>query len=132
MGFFDIATLADATDGCWLEINSTYGINYQGTCSAASVRDVTTSNIALDSTVWYIGKIEIVNAAGTTTAVFTIQNSTGTIWQNNLTTRIPSSTQYTGFGVIAGENSTGAAAVVLNMDFMSYESNRILDRVALS
>lgn len=132
MGFQDGATIdATVADGVWLEI---VGDGAKATISGKSndntgvATTATTYTAEVDGT-WYRGIIEL-NAAGTlaTFAVKTCSNDLQ-VWGNTLATKLPTGAgRFTGWGLIAGETSTDAAGVILNIDYANMSIDRLLVR----
>lgn len=126
MGFQDSTAVQTApVDGVYFNVA---GGVATGRCRSNSSQTDTSTTYTLTENTWYTATIAI-NAAGTL-ATFTIYNESGTqVWTDTVATNIPTgASRFTGWGVLAGETSTDAAAAIVRMDYMSLEIGRVLVR----
>ena len=131
MGFQDGATIdATVADGVWLDI---VGDGTKATVSgkANDNTGVATTATALTAelSTWYRATIEL--NADATLATFSVRTCADglQVWGNTISTKIPTGAgRFCGFGVIAGETSTDAAAVILNLDYANMSIGRTLVR----
>jgi hypothetical protein len=131
LGFHNAITVpADPTFGAWIDI---VGDGTKATISGKTNDNTgistTSTTFTADLSTWYRGVVEI-NADATLVAFSIIRCSDNvTVWRDTLTTKIPKGTnQTTAWGIIAGETSTDAAAVVLHLDYANMSINRKLIR----
>jgi len=129
LGFQDSTAIqTQPTDGVWLEgVGNGTNVNFFGRCKN-NAGPSTTPVYTMSLNTWYTGKITV--NADATLATFTLYAENGTqLWQETLSNNIPSATgRETGFGIIAGETSTDAAADILYIDYLKMEINRVLIR----
>ena len=126
MGFFDSRAIQTApTDGVWAEI---VGGVLTGKCKNNSGPTNTGTTYTLTGSTWYTLTIELNSDASL--ATFTIYSEAGNqLWQQSVNANIPTATgRETGFGIIAGETTTSAAAVICYIDYMSLEITRTITR----
>lgn len=139
-GFIDTAgTIIGNVDGCFFAYNLT-GLGaasrstINGRCRTNSVETNTSTNFTATNNTWYVmkGWLGISNGSGQMFN-FSLYNGTGVLlWSDNVSTNIPTNSvnlfRQTGLGVAAIQNSTDAASVILNLDYISYTVNRTLSR----
>lgn len=132
MGFQDGATIdATVADGVWLNIvgdGAKATISGKANDNTGVATTGTTYTAEVDGT-WYRGTIEL-NADATlaTFAVKTCSNGLQ-VWGNTVATKLPTGAgRFTGWGIIAGETSTDAAGVILNIDYANMSIDRTLVR----
>ena len=129
MGWLDTQTVTVPSDAVMLFIDSNTVTGTQGirgvTHSGVNASTTTTEYVPVAST-WYRGKIDINSAA--TLATFTLYNcATGAqLWQDTLSTNIPTAT--TGHGFVAVNKGGGTLTFPVTMDFMSLSIDRTLIR----
>ncbi|MCX8158888.1 MAG: YfhO family protein [Candidatus Pacearchaeota archaeon] len=133
LGWQDSTTINTApTDGCWFEINSTGADNNNtltGRCRNNAGPTITATSFTLVPNEWYKGVITI--NSGATIVNFTLYNDTSQqiIWSGIVNANIPNTAgRETGFGIIAGETTTDAAAGILDIDYMRLIVNRTITR----
>jgi hypothetical protein len=129
MGFQDSTSATAPTDGIWFEIvnNGTTSTltarckNNAGPSSADEAYTLTTNT-------WYTAVLEV-NAAATSVN-FKLYNDAGSVlWEKDITGNIPTAGgRECGFGIIAGESTTDAAADIIHIDYLRMEINRTLVR----
>lgn len=130
LGFQDSTAINTApTDGVWFEIvndgtNSTLTARCKNNAGPSSADAAYT--MALNT--WYTAILEV--NADATSVNFKLINDAGTVlWEKNITGNIPTAAgRETGFGIIAGETSTDAAADIIHLDYVRMEINRTLTR----
>jgi hypothetical protein len=125
MGFFDTATSADATDGCYFEIPASTSLS--GKCARSSSRTSTGSSSTVSTGAWYRGLI-VVNSAATRVD-FYLYDMLGTqLWTDYISTNIPTASgRQTGAGAIA-TNSFTTQTYLLDMDYIAVGFTRSLTR----
>jgi hypothetical protein len=125
MGFLDTTTVTAPVDGCYLQILNNV---LSGICRNNNAQTSTAVNFSNSDNVWYDGRIEVNPTA--TNVTFSLYNNTQVLlWNQTVTSNIPiASGRETGFGVIATESTTDAAADMLWMDFMNFKMKRRLGR----
>lgn len=126
MGFQDSTAIqTQPTDGVWLNVAG--GI-IKGQCKNNAGPTDTASTFTLTANTWYTGIIEV--GAGATAATFTLLSEAGAVlWQATVSANVPNAAgRETGFGVIAGETSTDAAADIMWLDYIGLEINRVFVR----
>ena len=116
LGFLDTASSSDATDGVYLEIDSS-GVA-TGKTSTNGSRTPTDTTATLSASTWYRLSIELNSSA--TLATYTIKTDNGsTVWTNTVSATIPTSTgRECGAGVVA-TNSGSSPTTLIDMDYMS-------------
>jgi hypothetical protein len=130
LGFQDSTAIqTQPTDGVWFQYtaNGTTG-TILGRCkNNAGPTDTNTSYNTTVNT-WYVGTIDINAVASLVT--FTIYDAAGAVlWTNTVSGNIPKAAgRECGWGMIAGETSTDAAAIILSMDYLRLEIVRDLVR----
>lgn len=132
MGFQDGATIdATVADGVWLNIvgdGTKATISGKANDNTGVATTASTYTAEVDGT-WYRGSIEL-NAAGTL-ATFTVKTCANglQVWGNTVATKIPTGAgRFCGWGVIAGETTTDAAGVIVNIDYANMSIDRLLVR----
>lgn len=132
MGFQDGATIdATVADGVWLNIvgDATKAtISGKANDNTGVATTASTYTAEVDGT-WYRGAIEL--NADASLATFTVKTcSNGNqVWGDTVATKIPTGAgRFTGFGIIAGETSTDAAGVIVNIDYANMSISRTLVR----
>lgn len=129
LGWMDsVAVQTSPTDGVFFKsIANGTAITIIGMCVSNAVSGSTPA-YTLTANTWYRGEIEI-NDAGTL-VTFTIYSEAGAqLWQQTLAANIPTGAgRQTGFAVMAGETSTDAAAVIVQLDYLSMFKNKTLVR----
>jgi hypothetical protein len=127
MGFMDSQAIQTApTDGAWAEV---VGGVAKGWCKNNAGPTGTSTTYSLSQNTWYKLVIEV-NADATLVTFTLYECSSGNqLWQASVNANIPTASgRETGFGVIAGETSTDAAADICWVDYISLEINRSLTR----
>lgn len=124
-GFMDTTTVADAVDGCYLEILAT-GVA-TGKTANNSVRSNTATTTTLVVATWYHLVIQLSSDASSVT--FMIYDDSGVvIWTDSLTTNIPTAAgRELGAGFVA-TNSMLIAGDLAHLDYMVVEWKRRLTR----
>ncbi|MCL5018623.1 MAG: hypothetical protein M1416_02570 [Candidatus Pacearchaeota archaeon] len=125
MGFMDSITAAEPTDGCWIDVNTTAANTLKGMCKNNAGPTSTGSTYTIASNIWYIGEV-VVNSEATSVA-FSLYNyaSGAQLWTSSVTSNIPTAGgRETGFGVLVSQNTTDAAANIMQMDYMELKINR--------
>ena len=130
MGWQDsTAVQTQPTDGVWLQsVSNGSTVTILGRCKNNAGPTDTLDAYTLNTSNWYCGVIEVNSAA--TLVTFTIYSEAGAqLWQRTVNANIPTAAgRETGFGIIAGETSTDAAADILHIDYLRMEINRALIR----
>jgi hypothetical protein len=125
MGFLDTTTIALPTDGCYIQVNGSATIlnlfNLTGICRSNNVQTQTTNYITLSNLQWYTAKID--TDATASNVYFSLYDFGGTLlWNGTVSSNIPVTTgRETGFGVIANEWTTDAAADIIQIDYMKLQ-----------
>jgi hypothetical protein len=116
------------TDGIWFQsTGDATNVTLFGRCkNNAGPADTSAYQLSLNT--WYRARIDVND--GATLVTFTIYSSTGTqLWQQTQANNIPKvAGRETGFGVIAGETSTDAAADIIHLDYIAMGITRTLTR----
>ena len=131
LGFQDGATIdATVADGVWLDI---VGDETKATISGEANDNTgvatTDTTLTAELATWYRATIEL--NADATEASFAVRTCADglQVWGNTVTTKIPTGAgRFCGFGIIAGETTTDAAAVILNLDYANMSIGRTLVR----
>jgi hypothetical protein len=99
--------------------------NLTAVCRSNNVETNSSTRILISNLAWYTGIIQVDSTAST--VAFELYDNTYTrIWNTTITTNIPNTVgRETGWGVIATQNNTDAAADIIQMDYMKLE---IMDR----
>ncbi|QJE94224.1 hypothetical protein [Luteolibacter luteus] len=129
LGFQDIFTAADPTDGMWIHlVGDGTGVTASGKTRSNSSETTTGTTYTLTASAWYRAKAEL-NSGGTT-ATFTIYDSSGTqVWTSTCTSNIPTgSGRHTGLGLLSTESTTTALTDILYLDWYRMTITRILAR----
>lgn len=130
MGFRNNVTgNAAVTDGAWINVTSNGTVmTLAGQTNNNTSASTTATSFAPVVDTWYSASIDV--SANATAVVFTVFSETGAVvWQDLLTTTIPTGAgRETGFGVIASESSTDAAAEILWLDYVSLSVARNIVR----
>ena len=129
-GFQDSTAIQTApTDGVFINVvgNATNPI-LSGKTRNNNTESVTGTTYTLTANTWYRAKIEV--NADATLITFTLYSEAGTqLWQQTLSTNIPKTAgREVGWGIIAGETSTDAAADILHADYINLSVSRTLTR----
>lgn len=127
IGIHDSISQADPVDGCYFKMvpNGT-SLDITGTNSNNSTRS-TTSTYSLALSTWATLSVEINSAA--TSVNFKIALDDGTVvFNENLTTNIPGSGRYMGFGITSTESTTDPAGSLCFLDYLRFEIRRVLTR----
>lgn len=123
MGFFDTSTVAEPVDGCYFNINSsnTGVFDLTGICRSNNIQSNTTTYIPITNLQWYTGIIEVnPTASQVKFSLYNLINEL--VWNDSITTNIPNTVgRETGFGIIANQNSTDAAADIVQLDYMKLQ-----------
>lgn len=125
LGFQDSTSVTVPTDGCYFSGRNNL---VNGTCRSNNA-ETSTSEFAIVDSVYYDMHMFINSAANSVN--FTIYNSTSgvALFSELVTTNIPTdAARVTGFGIIATESTTNAAANLIAIDFASLTINRTLTR----
>lgn len=131
LGFHDAATI-DATpvDGIWLDI---VGDGTKATITGKSNDNTgvatTDTSLTAELSTWYRATVEL--SADKATATFSVRTCADglQVWGNTLTTKLPTGAgRTTQWGIVAGETTTDAAAVILNIDYANMSIGRTLVR----
>jgi hypothetical protein len=119
------------TDGIWFNITKTAGVatnRLYGNTSSNSARSGTRTYYDLTTSTWYRGIIQVNDAASLVT--YSVYSDAGALlWTDTVSTNIP-----TGAGrdtspcIIVAESSTDAAADILRLDYVKWDTNRTLTR----
>lgn len=128
MGFDDSTNIStQPTDGAWLEIDPGTQV-IRGACKNNAGPTYTGTTYTLTINTWYRGEVELNENA--TAATFRVFNGAGTeLWSSTVSANIPNVTgRECGFGAVAGETTTDAAANILILDYMSLSVSRTLVR----
>jgi len=129
LGFFDTATSANPTDGCWLDFDSNATANkLYGKCDSNSVQTITASSYSFVNNTWYTATMDINQNANN--VVYSLYSVTGSLlWTDNVTSMIPTNaSRETGWGAIATQSTTDAGASLIDLDYMSLRIGRRLNR----
>jgi hypothetical protein len=130
MGWFDSTAIqTQPTDGVWFQsVGDGTNVTLRGRCKNNAGPTDTADPYQLTLNTWYTGKIEVNSDA--TLVTFTLYAENGTqLWQKTVNANIPTASgRETGFGIIAGETSTDAAADILYIDYLKMEINKTLTR----
>lgn len=125
LGFLDTATVADAVDGAYLEIDAS-GI-VTGKTANNSTRSSTGTTYTISATTWYRAFIRT-NAANTA-VTFYLYNDAGTLlWTDTLSTNIPTASGREVGAAFVITNSGTTAIDLAHIDFMSFGVRRSLQR----
>jgi hypothetical protein len=129
-GFHDSLTINGAVvDGAWLEIvgDGTNAVISGKTSNNSTVSTTATTYTITSPPTWYRLSVEV-NANATLVTFSLINSSTGAVvWTDTLATNIPTA-RVTGWGLIAGETTTDAAAILCSVDYINFIMNRTLVR----
>ena len=125
LGFIDTATVADVTDGCYMEIPGSTTLS--GKTASNGSRNTTLTNYTISTGTWYRAVIYL--NAGATLVTFELYNDSGTLlWSDTLSSTIPTASgRETGCGII-GTNSTTSATDIVHVDALLYTQDRTLVR----
>lgn len=130
LGFQDSTAINTApTDGSWLEaVGNGTGIVLTGKTNNNTGAVSTGTTYTMTANTWYHAKITVNSDA--TLVTFSLYSSSGTLlWEQTLNTKIPTASgRETGWGIIAGETSTDAAADIVHLDYAALYINRTLTR----
>lgn len=129
MGWQDATAITAPTDGVWFEVVNNGTIStLVGRAKNNAGPSTTASAYTMALNTWYTGVIEL-NAAGTL-VTFSLFDDAGTsLWTDTVAANIPTASgRETGFGVLAGESTTDAAADIIHLDYLRMEINRVLTR----
>lgn len=128
LGFQDSTAIqTNPTDGCYFLVNSTgasFNNTLTGICRSNNAQTKTATTFDLTPNTWYRGNLEINSQA--TMINFSLYNDAGSLlWSDVVNSNIPTASgRETGFGVIAGETTTDAAAAIVDLDYMVLIINR--------
>lgn len=126
MGMHDAVSATAPVDGCYFQINN---LTLGATCTNNSVRAWSQTNLSMRNGTWYTAQI-IVNPTASNVN-FTVWNSTGQVYNVNVSSRIPTTqTSFTGAGIVATESTVSAAAQLFEADYMSLTINRSVNRLS--
>ena len=116
-GFIDTVTVGtDATDGVYFKI---VNLTVYGQVANNSRLANTSSTYTLAAGSWYVGILNV--SADASKVTYTIYNDTSgaVLWQDNLTTSLPTATgRETGAGIVSGRTTAGSANTVIYVDYM--------------
>jgi hypothetical protein len=126
MGFFDNFAIQTApTDGCWFNFSTG---RIQGSCKNNAGPTLTATRYTLNLSTWYKGIIQV-NPSATSVLFSIYSNKTKLLWNASIEGNIPTALgRDTGFGIIAGETTTDAAADIVWIDYLSLIINKTLER----
>lgn len=115
LGFLDTSTNADATDGVYVEIDSS-GVA-TGKTASNTTRSSTSTTYTMSASTWYRINVTV---NSTSLVTFSIYNDSGTLlWSDTLTTNIPTASgRDTGMGLVCTNSGTSVADLV-NLDYMA-------------
>jgi hypothetical protein len=124
LGFTDTGSATPPTDGAWIEIN---GTTLDGRTATNSSSSTTDTNYTMTASTWY--SVAVVVNSDASRVDFILYDSAGaTLWTNNLTTNIPTTTnRETGVSTIA-TNSGTTPVCLIGLDYMSFSIRRLLNR----
>ena len=128
-GFQDSAAITAPTDGAWLEIVNNGTISTLiGRCKNNAGPSNTSDSYTMTTNTWYTAIIEV--NADATSVSFKLFAENGTeLWSRDVTGNIPNiAGRETGFGVLAAESTTDAAADIVHLDYIRLEIARVLAR----
>ena len=114
LGFGDVFTSADETDGVYIEIPATGAL--VGKTASNSVRSTTATSFTVVAGTWYRCRIEV-NAGATSVAFFVFTDDGTQQWTDTLTTNIPTALGRETANGAAGWSS-GTVAIV-DIDWMA-------------
>lgn len=115
MGFLDTTTSADATDGAYVEIDSS-GVA-TGKSSSNSTRTSTGTTYTLSAATWYRVKVTVNTTSLVTFAIY--NDSSTLLWSDTVTTNIPTASgRDTGMGLVCTNSGTTVVDLV-NLDYMA-------------
>lgn len=130
MGFHDQSvTSSEPTDGAWINI---VGDGTKATISGKTANNTSTSTTSstytADLSTWYRCVVSLNSNA--TAVSFYLYNASGTqLWTDTLSANIPTgASRQTGWGVIAGQSTTDAAAPIIHLDYCNMTIDRTLVR----
>jgi hypothetical protein len=131
-GFQDIFTVADPTDGCYLNVTNKWNLTslqINGVCKNNNVATRTLTNYTLLNKTWYTGMVYVHNVSNL--VKFYIYNGAGDtlVWSDNVTTNIPNlSTRVTSHALVVWRNGNSSARVQGQFDYMGVGINRSVTR----
>ena len=127
MGFMDSTAIQTASVDA-IEFVGSGGV-LKGHCLSNSAETNTGSTYTMTENVWYRGVITVNSNASLVTFTLYLCSTGAVVWTDTVATNIPTgSARVTGWGVIAGESSTDAAAIILMLDYHKLEIKRNLVR----
>jgi hypothetical protein len=129
LGFMDSTAIqTQPTDGVWFQSTSNGSTTtLLGRCKNNAGPSDTGTAYTLTANTWY--RCRCVINSNATLVTFTIYNNTGQVWQQTVSSNIPTAAgRETGFGIICGETSTDAAAVIVGWDYVKLEIVRSINR----
>jgi hypothetical protein len=128
-GFQDsTATQTQPTDGIWIQsVGNGSTVSIFGRCkNNAGPSD--TSTYQLTTATWYTAVITV-NSDATSVNFQLFSEAGSSLWSQNVTGNIPvGSGRHTGWGILAGESTTDAAADLITLDYTIMGINRTLTR----
>jgi len=125
LGFLDTATVADAVDGAYLEIDASGVVT--GKTANNSTRSSTGTTYTISATTWYRAFIRT-NAANTA-VIFYLYNDAGTLlWTDTLSTNIPTASGREVGAAFVITNSGTTAIDLAHIDYMSFAIRRSVQR----
>lgn len=125
LGFHDTASVTDAVDGCYIEIDGS-GVA-TGKTATNNTRSSTGTTYTISATTWY--RASVVLNSDATSVRFAIYSDAGTLlWSDTLATNIPTASgRECGAGFIT-TNSQTTAIDLAHLDFMGVQIRRSLVR----
>jgi hypothetical protein len=130
-GFQDVFTIADPTDGCYLNVSNNWNqtsLILNGICVNNNAKTRTLTNYTLLNNTWYEGTVYIHNISNMVR--FYLYNDVGTLlWSDNVSTNIPNLTsRVTSHALVVWRNGNSTARTQGTFDYMSVGINRTVAR----
>jgi len=130
MGFMDsTASQTQPTDGVWFQtVSNGSTTTILGRCKNNAGPSDTSGAYTLTAASWYEAEC-IINSNATSVTFNLYDSSNALVWTRDVTGNIPTAAgRETGFGIICGESTTDAAAVICHIDYVRLEIVRTLTR----
>jgi hypothetical protein len=117
------------TDGIWLNLtNKTTSWLIEGSTANNGARTVTGTSYGIANYTWYRGVIQV-NDAATSVSYKLYSDDGALVWSDTTTSNIPTATNRdTSPCIIVAESTTTAAADILLLDYVKWDTNRSLVR----
>jgi hypothetical protein len=117
------------TDGIWLNLtNKTTSWLIEGSTANNGARTVTGTSYGIANYTWYRGVIQV-NDAATSVSYKLYSDDGALVWSDTTTSNIPTATNRdTSPCIIVAESTTTAAADILLLDYVKWDTNRTLAR----